>query len=285
MIRETGLDHVLQLVFILRRHHHHVRHVPQIGVIERAVVRRPVLCHQPTPIDAEGDRQVLRRHVVDDLVEGALQEGRIDGHHGAHALRRQPAGEGDRMLLRDAHVVQPVRKLLLKRREAGPFAHCGGNRDDPPVLPRQLDQRVHRDRGVAGARRLLGRLTGLPHKSGTGVEPHGVLHGGLVAEPFLRDHVQQRGAPQLEHVFKGGEEMLKIVAVDRPHIAEAQLLEQQSLEDDALGQFLRPVGDLRDRLTDAGDGAQELPGLLLDAGVKLPGEGPVQVGRDGAHVL
>src|SRR5207249_1363473 len=69
------------------------------------------------------------------------------------------------------------------------------------------------------------------------------------------------------------------------HIAEAQLLEQQSLEDDALGQFLRPVGDLRDRLTDAGDGAQELPGLLLDAGVKLPGEGPVQVGRDGAHVL
>ena len=59
---------------------------------------------QPGAVDGEADRQVLDGDGVDDLVVGALQEGRIDGAERPVALRREPAGEGDRMLLGDADV-------------------------------------------------------------------------------------------------------------------------------------------------------------------------------------
>ena len=49
--------------------------------------RRP---HQTGPVDGEQHRQVLQRHVVDQLVIGPLQEARIDGDHGFLV------GDGDR---------------------------------------------------------------------------------------------------------------------------------------------------------------------------------------------
>ena len=52
----------------------------------------------------EADRQILDRDVVDDLIVGALQEGRIDRAERPHALRGEAGGEGHRMLLGDADV-------------------------------------------------------------------------------------------------------------------------------------------------------------------------------------
>ena len=74
---DAGLQHMLQLIFILRRHDDHVRHVAQIRIIECAVVRRPVFRNQPAAIDAEGHRQILRGDIVDHLVIRALQKGGI----------------------------------------------------------------------------------------------------------------------------------------------------------------------------------------------------------------
>ena len=65
---------MLQFVLVLRRGHDHVRHMPQEREIEGTVVRRPVLSDESAPIDTEGHRQVLRRHIMHDLVIRPLQK-------------------------------------------------------------------------------------------------------------------------------------------------------------------------------------------------------------------
>ncbi len=84
---KAGLDHVLQFVFILWRHHDHVRDMAEIGEVERPVVRRPVFCNQPSPVDTEHDRKILRRHIVHHLIVGPLKKRRIHSHHRLHSLR------------------------------------------------------------------------------------------------------------------------------------------------------------------------------------------------------
>ena len=64
------------------RHHLEDRHVPH------AVVAGAVVAGDPGPVGDEGDARVVQRGVHQDLVEGAVQEGRVDRHH------RVQAGEG-----------------------------------------------------------------------------------------------------------------------------------------------------------------------------------------------
>ena len=70
--------------------------------------------HQPSPIDSEPYRQPLHRHIMDNLVVGALQERGIDGGKWLAAFCRQPGRERHRMLLGDAHVKAPIWKPLGK---------------------------------------------------------------------------------------------------------------------------------------------------------------------------
>ena len=86
------------------RHHHEIRQRAKVGEVEAAGVRRAVGADQPCAIHREAHGQILDRHVVDDLVVGALQEGRIDRGERPIALRRESRGEGHRMLLGDADV-------------------------------------------------------------------------------------------------------------------------------------------------------------------------------------
>ncbi len=63
----------------------------QVGDVEDAVVRRPVVADEAGAVHREGDVELLETDVVDDLVEGALQERRVDRADGLGALERQPA--------------------------------------------------------------------------------------------------------------------------------------------------------------------------------------------------
>lgn len=92
---------------VLGGHERQVGHVAQIGQVEGSVVGGAVLARRP----ARSRQKVTGRFwadVVDDLVVGALQEGRIDGHHRQVAVRGQAGGEGHGVLLADAHVHEPV---------------------------------------------------------------------------------------------------------------------------------------------------------------------------------
>ncbi len=99
---DAGLHHMLQLVFILRRHDHHIRHVAQIGIVECPVVRRPVFRNQPAAIDAEDHRKILRGDIVHHLIVRALQEGRIHRHHRTQTLRRKIRPQTSRHAVRQS---------------------------------------------------------------------------------------------------------------------------------------------------------------------------------------
>ena len=88
---------------------------------------------RPGAVDGEAHRQVLDRDVVDHLVVGALQEGRIDRAERAHALGGQPGGESHRVLLGDADVEGALGMPLGELVEAGAAGHRRGDRDDARV--------------------------------------------------------------------------------------------------------------------------------------------------------
>ena len=72
------------------------------------MVRAAVVAGEPGAVDGEDDRQALQADVVDDLVVGALEEGRVDADDRAHALGGETGGEGDGVLLGDADVEEAI---------------------------------------------------------------------------------------------------------------------------------------------------------------------------------
>ena len=85
-VLDHRVEHVAHLALVLRGHGDDVRDGAQVGDVEEAVVRRPVAADDACAIHAELDVQVLKTNVVDDLVECALQESRVDGADGFESL-------------------------------------------------------------------------------------------------------------------------------------------------------------------------------------------------------
>jgi hypothetical protein len=159
-VLQHRVEHVAHLALVLRGHRDHVRHAAQVRDVQEAVVRRPVAADDPRPVHAELDVQILQAHVVDYLVEGALQERRVDGADGLQAFRRHPGGEGDAVLLGDAHVEGALGELFENLVNARAVGHRGRERDDLLVLRHQLAHRLPEDRRVL--REGFDDLTGAP---------------------------------------------------------------------------------------------------------------------------
>ena len=130
----------------------------------------------PARSTARSDRQVVLADVVDRLVEGPLEERRVQRHDRAHPADRQTAGHRDRVLLGDADVVEPVRERRLELGQARAGGHAGGDRHDPLVCPRELDQLGHEDRRVA--RVLRGGARGRRRREGVAVRAGAVRAAG-----------------------------------------------------------------------------------------------------------
>ena len=153
---------------------------------------RPVGADEAGAVDREAHRQALDRHVVHDLVVGALQEGRIDRRERLEAFGREAGGEGHRVLLGDADIEGALRERLLEQVEAGAGRHGGGDGDDLVVLLRFLDQALGEHLGVGRRVRL-----GLGLRAGDDVELDDavILVGGAlgrrVALALLGDDMDQ----------------------------------------------------------------------------------------------
>ena len=109
-----------QLLLVLRRGDDEVRELALRRQGEHALVAGAVLADEPRAVDADDHRLVVLADVVDDLVEGALQEGRVDGHEGPQAAHGQAGRERHGVLLGDADVEHPAREA---RRRTG-SARC-----------------------------------------------------------------------------------------------------------------------------------------------------------------
>ena len=97
---------------------------------------RPVVADEPGAVHREHDVQVLERDVVDDLVERALEEGRVDRGDRLHALERHAGGQQDRVLLGDADVVVAVGHRVWSRFRPVPEFIAA-------VMPQTRSSRLH----------------------------------------------------------------------------------------------------------------------------------------------
>ncbi len=236
---------------------------------------------QPGTVEREADRELLDHDVMDDLVIGALQEGRIDGAERLVAFAGEAGGEGHGVLLGDADIEGAGRKRLAEQIEPGAGRHGGIDGDDLVVVPRFLDQRV-------GEHPRIGRGVGdgLLLRAGGDVEAlHAMIFvgGGLrrrIALALLGDDMDQdRPGLHVAHIAQHREQMVEIMAVDRADIIEAELFEQRAAGPEAAGIFLRPRRLLPEEFRQI---AGELLRRLAQRAVGRPGDQPGEIGRHGA---
>ena len=185
-----------------------------------------VLADHPRPVDGEQHGQVLDGHVVNRLVVGALQEGRVNRDHGAASARGQARGESDGMLLGDADVEVAVGKLLRKANQPRALAHGGGDGDQFGVAsrgrasPAPEHLRVARFFGVGGGGRQR-RLGGVEFADR--METHGVVFRRQIAFALDGLDVHELGLGVAESLAQHVDQGDRVVPVDGPDVLQAQV--------------------------------------------------------------
>ena len=93
-----------------------------------------VLPHQPGPVHRQHHMELLKRHVVEQHIVAALEEGGVHCKDRAHPLLGHARCHGHRMALGNAHVKKARRKLTGKEVQAGSPLHGGRNGTELAVL-------------------------------------------------------------------------------------------------------------------------------------------------------
>ena len=207
---------------------------------------RTIGTDQTGAVQCKHHGQILQRHIVDQLVIGALQKGGIDGHDGLDTFAGHAACKSHRMLLGDAHVVVAAGKALMELHHARAFAHGRCDAHQTLVLCGHVAQPLTEDLGEG----LLGRR-GRLDQAHAGVELAGAVIGNrvclgqLVALTFFRNHMQKLRALQALDVFQRGDQRVKVMAINGADVVEAELLEHGGRHDHALGLLLQAPGQLQ----------------------------------------
>ena len=220
------------------------------------------------PVEHERDRQPVQRHVHQRLVERPVEERGVQAHDRVHAAHREAGGGGDGVLLGDADVEGAVGEGLAERQQPDRLQHRGGDGDDVGALGADRDHLLAEHAGPAagaGVDRLAGHRVG--HR-GDAVQAVGlVVDGRLVAVALDRHGVHdhrpaERLRPAQRRLHRGG-----VVAVDRPDVLHAEVLEQHLRLEEVLDPALEAVQRGVDRPADDGGARQgrlhRLEGLLV----------------------
>ena len=111
-------------------------------------------------VQHQRDRLLVQRHVHQQLVEGAVEEGRVDRDHRVHAAHRQAGGGGHRVLLGDADV-EPALGVAPRRTSRGRSSRSmaaviatTSGRSSPMRASSSANTEVHR--GALGGGQLAG---------------------------------------------------------------------------------------------------------------------------------
>ncbi len=246
---------------------------------------RTVVADHPGPVDGQRHRQLGDADIVDDLIERPLEEARVDGHHRPQALRGEAGGEGDGVLLGDADIEKPLRKLLGETVQTGAGNHRGRDGGDPVVAHRHLDHRAAEDLGVADrAVRRMGFAAG----DVEGADP--VIQAGIrfrrqVALALLGQHVDQhRPVDVVAHPLEGLDQVFQLMALDRADIVEFEGLEQHAGGEEALEALLALAQDVEDVLADIGQLSQPFLDVGLDPSHRLAGQLAAEETGEGADI-
>ncbi len=209
---------------------------------------------RPARSRREGDRQVLQGHLLEDLIERALQEGRVDVHDGPHARLGQCRRRRRRRATRRCRCRRSGREVGAHLFQLVALAH--GRRDDRDVrvvLHGVVDgaadgvgvgaraAALERQDRPLGADLLEDRRRVVRHRVGAGLRD---------AVALLGQDVQQHRAFLVLDVAQPAAQRRQVVAVDRAEVAEAQLLEQHAAGQERLQAVLDLLDGLRGHAAD-----------------------------------
>ena len=196
-----------RFALICRAGHAHIGNAAHKGDVIRTGVGCPIGTDQTCAIQRKHHRQILQRHVMNQLVISALQKGGIDCNHWLETFTGHAARKRHCMLLGNAYVVITTRKALVKLHHARAFAHGRRNAHQSLVLSGHIAQPVAEHLGKG----LLGRRSGFdqPHswvELAWAVIGDRVGLGQLVALTFFGHHMQKLRALQAFDVFQRGDQ-------------------------------------------------------------------------------
>ena len=235
-------QHLAAFVFVGRGHDDHVRDAAQKRHVVVARVRGAVGAHQAGAVQRERHVQVLQGHVVDQLVVGALQKGRVNGHDGFQAFASQARAEGHGMLFGNTDVEIAGRELLFEFHHARAFAHGRRDAHQALVVRGHVAQPVAEHFRVRHLGRRRGRLDAFRRiELARAVVQDRLRLGQLVALALLGDHVQELRTLQLLDILQGRDQRIEVVAVDGADIVKTEFLEHGGGHDHALGVLFKAL--------------------------------------------
>ena len=246
------VEQLAQAGRVARRGEPQPGHDLEDGHVPHAVVAGAVVAGDAGPVEHERDAAPVQGDVHQHLVEGPVEERRVQRHHRVQPGHGQAGGRRHGVLLGDADVERAVGELGLEVVQPDRMHHRRGDRDHvgPPVaevhhlvgehvgpdpLTRVLDAAVDVER--AGAVELVGL----------------VQLGRVVAEALARDRVHDHRPVE---ALRLGQHLLHrrtVVAVDRADVLQAEVLEQALWREGVLEALLHGVQRVVRRGTDAGD--------------------------------
>ncbi len=214
----------------------------------------------------------MQGHVHQELVEGAVEEGGVNGDDRVQSAGGE-TGRGDGgVLLGDADVPHPVREALGERAEAHRVEHGGGDGHHVLAFLADPDDLLPEDRGpgrpAGGGEGRAGER--VHHADGVEVVLL-VGEGGFVAAALLGDAVDEDGAVEAFGAAQRGLHGPDVVAVDRADVLQAQVLEEALGGEGVLEALLRAVQRLVDGRADHGGALEDVLAPGQDAFVAVGG--------------
>ncbi len=275
-----GAEQLVALGLVGRAGDRHIGDAAQEGDVVSPGVGRAVGPDDASAVQRKQHRQLLQGHIVYQLVVGALQKSGVDRHHRLQPLASQPGGEGDGVLLGNAHIVVALGEALMKLHHARAFAHGRGDAHQALVVRRHVAQPAPKHLAESETGRLRRAL-----QPDCGVElarpvvSNRVGFGQLVALAFFGHHVQELRPRQAPDVLQHRDQGVEVVAVDRSDVVEAKFFEQGDRQHQALGPFFEPPRQLQQRRRHA----QHLLAHLFGGRVKAPAQELPQVAVQRPH--
>ncbi len=105
-------EHVTALRLVSRYHHYQIGQAAQVTEVKCALMGGAVCADDTCTIDGQSHIEFLDSNIMNQLVVGALQKRRIDGHDRFETFARQSAGKGDCVLFRNTDVEIAIGVLL-----------------------------------------------------------------------------------------------------------------------------------------------------------------------------
>ena len=189
----------------------------------------------------------MQGDIHEELIESPIEEGRVESDNRVRALVSHSRSRGERFLLRDTNIHNPLGELLLHRSQANGLHHCGGDTHHLRVLSSDFHNLFSEDARPAESGGS-DRQTRLRVDRADGVESVGdVLFRGRVAPALLGNRVQDHRTVlrfcEHQFVFEGDD----VVSVDRAEILQAEIFEHDLWDKSVLESRLDGVQSIKSR--------------------------------------